>query len=157
MPAAVAPLPTMSPSSTPTESPASASSRAHAAPTMPAPTMRTSKDSDTVEPPAQGIALVEDEVAFEGDERRSCDAGPHLPALTGSGVRGLETAADDTLLHPHLAGRERAVRGQAGDPGAGPRATRRAIVRLAGAEHEVAAVRPIGAGGAELDMVDECP
>src|SRR5919197_2466324 len=153
MPAAVAPLPTASHSSTPTDAPAEASSSAHAAPTMPAPTMSTSKESRTADAPTKWITLVEEQAAFESDEGRPCDARPDARTLTR--VRGLETAADNALLHPYLSGRERAVHGQAGDLRAGSRAAGRPVVRLAGAEHEIAVVRAIRAGSAELDVVDE--
>src|SRR5436853_5572997 len=95
MPAAVAPLPTASHSSTPTDTPADASSSAHAAPTMPAPTMSTSKESRTADAPAKGIALVEEQAAFQGDEGRPRNARTHARAL--GCVRGFETAADNAL------------------------------------------------------------
>src|SRR5919197_4716296 len=120
---------------------------------MPAPTMSTSKESRTADAPTKWIALIEEQAPFEGDEGRPCNARPDARALTD--VRGLETAADDALLHPYLSGRELAIRGQAGNLRAGSRATGRPIVRLAGAEHEIAAVRAIRAGSAELDVVDE--
>src|SRR5690606_35895732 len=51
-------------------------------------------------------------------------------------VAPLEAAADHALLNPRLAWRQLAVRGQAGELGAGARAARRAVVSHAGAEHE---------------------
>ena len=69
--------------------------------------------------------------------------------------RAFEDAADDALLPPDLARAQLAVGGQAGQLGAGAGAARRAVVGLAGAEHEVPAV---GAGrgrrAEQLDVVD---
>src|ERR1700757_222338 len=70
-------------------------------------------------------------------------------------VAGLERAADDALLHPLLVFCELAVRGEAGELGAGAGAARRAVVGVPRAQHEVTR---IGAGKRrrpeELDVVD---
>src|SRR5690606_16764823 len=68
-------------------------------------------------------------------------------------VAGLELAANDTGLAPDLSRREFAVGGQAGQFGAGAGAAGRAVVGLAGAEHEVAAVGVL-VGAEKLDVVD---
>src|ERR671935_1390330 len=117
---------------------------------MPAPTMSTSKESRTADAPTKRITLVEEQAAFQGDEGRPCDARPDARAFTR--VRGLETAADNALLHPYLSGRELAVHGQAGNLRTGSRAAGRPIVGLARAEHKIAAVRAIRARSAELDV-----
>ena len=66
-----------------------------------------------------------------------------------------EDAAHDALLPPDFAGRELAVGVEAGQLGAGAGAAGRAVVGLAGAEHEILA---IGAGRVwrteEFDVVD---
>src|SRR6185437_4103024 len=102
MPAAVAPLPTTSPSRMPTERPAAANSTAQAAPTIPAPMISTSNDSGATDSLAEGIVLVEQQVALQSNERRPGDRRPHLCALKR--VTRLEAAADYTLLHPAGAG-----------------------------------------------------
>src|SRR5206468_10630285 len=131
MPAAVAPLPGVSRSITPTDAPATASSRAQAAPTIPAPMISTSNDCLTANAPLKRVALVQDEMAFECDERHTGDAGQHL--IVFKCVARFEAAAHDALLHPCVAWSELAIRGEASQLGASSRATRRAIIRLAGA------------------------
>ena len=69
--------------------------------------------------------------------------------------RALEDAADDALLPPDLALGELAVGDQAGELGARAGAAGRAVIGLARAEHEVAAVGPGHRGRSEeLDVVD---
>ena len=64
-------------------------------------------------------------------------------------------AADDALLHPGLARRELAGRGEARDLGAGAGAAGRAVVGAARTQHEVAAVRAVhGRRTVELDVID---
>ena len=88
-------------------------------------------------------------------------AGPvmrrdHLIAVARIAIARLEHAADDALLPPHLASAQLAVGGEAGELRARAGAARRAVVGLAGAQHEVAAV---GAGRAsraeQFDVVDQ--
>src|SRR5208283_5016696 len=180
MPAAVAPAPGKAGSATATRSPERVSSRAQAAPTMPAPAMTTSKlelirgtagrrkhrDSagrmplrrcrmtvtSRADPPAEGVAFVQNQAPFGGYESRAADKRPQL-AVTLLDV-ALEKAADDALLPVGLAGLEQPIGPQAGHFGAGARAAGRTVVGLAGAQHEVAAGR-IGRGlGEQLDVVD---
>src|SRR5579875_3675871 len=96
MPAAVAPLPMVSRSMMPTLIPASASSLAQAAPTMPAPTISASKVLAITNTPAERIALVEQQAAFKRNERPAGDAGPYL-AIDQS-IRGLEAIACRKIL-----------------------------------------------------------
>lgn len=68
-------------------------------------------------------------------------------------VAAMELATGDTGLYPGLALGKLAVGGQAGQLGAGAGAARGAVVGLAGAHHEVAAVG-VGVVGKQLDVVD---
>src|SRR5919199_1637489 len=152
IPAAVAPLPTTSRSSTATDRPADASSSAQAVPTMPAPTISTSGCSATVYAPPERIVRIEHELAFERDVCRPGDAWPDVPIFDH--IAGLEAAADYTLLDPWLAGSELAVGGQASQLRAGARSTWRAVVRLARTEHEITGVGVVPARTDELDVID---
>ncbi|MNZ87507.1 hypothetical protein D3C78_1063670 [compost metagenome] len=73
--------------------------------------------------------------------------------LTFALVAAVELAAGNAGLDPGLAFGELAVGGQAGQLGAGAGAAGRAVIGLAGAHDEVAAVG-IRVGGKQLDMVD---
>src|SRR5688500_15651908 len=106
-------------------------------------------------PPAERIALVQEERALGGDEGSSLYGRNDLSRsavepLVGSG----EAAADHALLHPGLAFGELAVGGEAGELGACAGAARRAVVGLARAQHEVARVRAGAAFVHELHMID---
>src|SRR5262249_56125167 len=72
--------------------------------------------------------------------------------------RPLEHAPEDALLPPDVAFPELPVRDQAGEFGTGSGATGRAVVRLAGAQDEVAAaIRRDARPSAHLDLVDLRP
>src|SRR5688500_8403486 len=106
--------------------------------------------------PAEWIALVEEQRALRGHVGSSPDGGNDLArrAIKPS-VRRAEGAADDAFLHPGCALGKLAVRGEAGELGAGAGAARRAVVGLAGTQDEAARAR---AGclrrPEELHMVD---
>src|SRR5690606_28573379 len=89
--------------------------------------------------PLKGIIVLENQGGFAADAGASAQGRDDLAVLTRF-VAGLELAANDTGLAPDLSRRELAVGGQAGQFGAGAGAAGRAVVGLAGAEHEVAAV-----------------
>src|SRR2546426_2121610 len=84
---------------------------------------------------------------------RAAGDGRQHRAIAAPAVRGLEHAADHALLPPHGAGRKLAVGRQAGQLGAGAGAAGRAVVGLAGTEHEAAAVG-VWRRREELDVVD---
>jgi hypothetical protein len=83
----------------------------------------------TAHPPLKRVALVQDQLAFQRDERHAGDVGQDLIAL--SPVARLEAAAHDALLHLRLTRSERAIRRLTSQLGAGARATRRAVIQLA--------------------------
>ena len=87
---------------------------------------------------AERVALVEDQVGLRVHVRRAGDLGIELAIHHGD--RAFEDAADDALLAPDLARLQFAIGVQAGQLGAGAGAARRAVVGLAGAQHEVLAV-----------------
>src|SRR5690606_2537574 len=87
------------------------------------------------------------------DVRAAADGGDDAAAF-GVLVAALELAADHTGLAPQLARLQLAVGRQAGQLGAGAGAAGRAVVGLAGAQHEVAAVG-LGVVGEQLDVVDQ--
>src|SRR6516165_9360515 len=179
MPAAVAPPPTGPGSATTTDSPAAAHASAQAAPTMPPPAIATSKlrplagrprasgapadvmastersgmhtcGADTV---TERVALVEDQVGLGIDVSRAGDLRDNLSVLDRN--RAFEDAAHDALLPPDFARGELVIGIQAGKFGAGARAAGRAVVCLAGAQHEALAVCAGCGGRAEqLDVVD---
>ena len=69
--------------------------------------------------------------------------------------RRREHTADHALLHPDLALGQLAIGGETSELGAGPGSARRAIVRLARAQHEIPAVRAgRGRRHEHLDVVD---
>src|SRR5581483_2365984 len=123
MPAAVAPLPGVSHSITPTRNPASANSKAHAVPTIPAPTTRTSKDSTIVNPPLERVTLVEYQTTSQRDKRFSSNAGIEMIAFESVG--GLKTTANDTFLHPYFTRLQLTICRQTGHLRAGSRTTGR--------------------------------
>src|SRR5436190_18401796 len=91
--------------------------------------------------PAERVALVDQQRSFGGDiggagDRRGNPASGPVDPL----VRRAKPAADDALLHPARAFGELAVRGEAGELGARSGAARRAVICLAGTEHEIAGV-----------------
>src|SRR4029079_377166 len=88
--------------------------------------------------PAKRIRGIEYRSAFPANERLSRDRR-HDPAFDLA-IRALEKTPDDALLPPGRALVELAVGREAREPGAGARAARRAVVRVARAEHEVAAI-----------------
>ncbi|CAM2160551.1 hypothetical protein PT2222_80135 [Paraburkholderia tropica] len=111
--------------------------------------------------PCERIVVGENELRLRAHVRRAANARAHvtgreIAAAFVAFVARLEHAADDALLLPHGARRKRRVGGEAGDLRARAGAARRAVVRLAGAQHEVAAVearrRRIGE---QFDMVDQ--
>src|SRR5436190_9455163 len=104
---------------------------------MPGPTRTESRGlSDS---PAERVALVDELRAFRVDVSDAPDRGrdPAVRAVEPS-VRSGERAADDALLHPRRALGELAVGGETSELGAGARAARRAVVGVAGTQHEVA-------------------
>src|SRR5438093_11159899 len=169
MPAAVAPSPGRASLTISTSRPSSAAAQATAAPTMPAPTTITSalrpklirslrraasrrlsapsggsersERGGSRDSPAERIGRIEQQRRLAADMRAAGDGRQHF-AIAAPAVRGLEHAADHALLPPHGAGRELAVGRQAGQLGAGAGAAGRAVVGLAGTEHEAAAVGP---------------
>src|SRR5262245_55589306 len=112
----------------------------------PAPTMRMLRPSvmesrpSRPDSPAERIPAVEEQRRLSAHVSRSCDGGDDAVAVPM--VMASEGAADDALLDPRLPFGEPAVRGQAGELGAGPGAAGGAVVDLAGAEDEVARARP---------------
>ena len=161
MPAAVVPLAAKRASSTSTRSPSPASARAHAAPTIPAPTTIAShcaigRDSSHEPPKPQrnGSRGSKRSVASPVTNAvpRTCGtSAPSSPLREPAG----EQAAGDALLPPVLADRQSAARVQRRHHRRRPGAARRAIVLAAGAEHEVARVG-VGARrrSGELDVID---
>src|SRR5262245_8403309 len=99
---------------------------------------RSRKRRSAANPPAPGIARIQDQGRLAGDERATFNRWNHL-ALDDL-HRTLEDAADDALLAPGVPGLEFAVGDQAGEFGARARAARGTIVRLSGTEDEVLAV-----------------
>src|SRR5258708_26759915 len=113
------------------------------------------------DPPVEWIPLVEDQVALKRDERSSSDVREDLSI--GKKISRIEPAADDTLLHPHLARSQLAVGGKAGKLRTGTCPTRRTVIGFPRAEHKVPGIRcPVltsianrSARDEQLDMVDE--
>src|SRR5262249_45776832 len=95
--------------------------------------------------PAVGIVAVEAprglavHVGARGDHRHGAAALAIEPAIARA-----ERAADKARLHPALAFAELAVGGEARELGARSGAARRAVVRLARTQHEVARARFAG-------------
>src|SRR5688500_9177458 len=102
---------------------------------------------------AERVRRIQDRLALGADEGLPLDGRDD--AAFGAAIRALEDAADDALLAPHRALGELAVGGEAGEARARSRAAGRAVVRVAGTEHEVAAIVIALRGRAEeLDVVD---
>src|SRR5215472_7329077 len=105
MPAAVAPPPTTSRSTTTTRKPRSAKASAHAAPTIPAPTITTSYaglpmfESDA-NAHAERICRVQQQISFGIYKSRSLDAGKHLSAFHLDA--SFKNTADNAFLPPSL-------------------------------------------------------
>src|SRR5579863_3377860 len=143
MPAAVAPPPIMSRSTTATRIPRRANSAAHAAPTMPAPTTTTSYagspmlDSVT-NAHTQRITRVEHEFGLRVHKCRPFDARIYL-AVPNSHTP-LEDTAHNTLLFPGLAFPEFPIRIETRQLCARAGSARRSVISLSRAEHEVFAV-----------------
>src|ERR1051326_3744522 len=105
---------------------------------------------------AERIVFVEQKVRFRIDIGGARDLGINQPVFHRD--RSFENAADDALLTPYLAGLQLAVGIEARELRAGAGAAGRAVVRAAGAEHEILAVRAgIGRRTEQLDVVDFAP
>src|SRR5512146_57335 len=99
------------------------------------------------------ILFVEEQRRFGVDV--GCAANRRDDLLALATVAADELAAKNAFLNPRLAFGQFAVGSQAGELGARAGAAGRTIVCLAGAKHEVAAVRRLIVRRAEqLDMVD---
>ena len=141
-------------SNTATRRPARDAASAQARPTMPPPiTTSSAPDLMRARMPSRTDRRARSSVDSAVIQARPRMAGRMRPGCPRGVPAGLEAAADHALLHPGRAGREVAVGGQAGQLGAGAGAAGRAVVGLAGAQHEVARV---GAGRRreQLDVVD---
>src|ERR1700756_3345625 len=106
MPAAVAPLPTTSRSTTTTRNPRCANTSAQAAPTIPAPTITTSYDSllmlaSNADPHAEGIPGIQNQVCFCIYESCPCNAGEDFAIFHPHSA--FENAAHNAFLPPDLA------------------------------------------------------
>src|SRR5580698_432653 len=110
----------------------------------------------SVDAPTKSVARIKDEGRLRSDESRTRNAGQQLSLAQCEAA--FENTTDDAFLAPDLAGSEKAFRIQAGQLGAGAGATRRAVVLLARAEHEVPAVYSLSERGAvELDVINFRP
>src|SRR5581483_2995563 len=127
--AAVAPPPTASPSITATRIPSRANASAQAAPTIPAPTMRTSNSGMLMlNAHAERIARIEHEVSFRRHKSRSFDGWENL-SVTHPDTSFKDTA-DDALLLPGLAFLQLAVSVQARQLRTRAGSARRTVIRL---------------------------
>src|SRR4051812_22206226 len=89
-------------------------------------------------PPAKGIGRIENESGLGINESTALDRGNYF--VPRERDTALKDAAHDALLAPNLAGLELLVCIEAGELRAGAGPAGRAIVSLAGAQHEVSRV-----------------
>src|SRR5476651_2157986 len=106
-------------------------------------------------PPHKRVILIQQQGGFGADVGAAANGGDDVAVLCVGFplVAGLEFTADHASLPPDFAGLQFAVSRQARQFGAGAGAARGAVVGLAGAEHEVAAVGVVVVGE-QLHMVD---
>src|SRR5581483_3519868 len=118
--------------------------------------LRRSLSACGANPVAEGVVLAENQIALRVHVGVSRDFGINFSVLHVD--RPFEDAADHALLPPDLARLELAVGIQTGQLGARSGAAWRTVVRLAGAQYEVLAVRSRARRMAEqLDVVDLPP
>src|SRR5215469_6021819 len=143
MPAAVAPPPTTSRSTTTTRKPRSAKASAHAAPTIPAPTIATSYaglpifESDA-NAHAERIFRVQQQICFRIHKSRAPDTRKYFSTFHLDA--SFKNAADNALLPPSLPLFDFAVGIKASQLCAGASSARRTVVSFAGTKHEILAV-----------------
>src|SRR5258706_10351281 len=90
------------------------------------------------DPPLERIGFLQDQLRFGRDERAASDRRDDLSIRDRQ--RSFKHAANDALLPPDLAWLYLAVGIEASKLGARSRTARRAVIRFARTEHEVAAV-----------------
>src|SRR5678815_1951831 len=89
--------------------------------------------------PAERVFVIEQKRCFTVHKRRASDGWNNL--LAHAVIARAKGAADDAFLDPLHAFGEFAIRGEASEFCARSSAARRAVVRFAGAEHEISRVR----------------
>src|SRR5258706_7543038 len=103
--------------------------------------------------PAERIRGVQQRGALGAHERLAGDR--RHDAAFGEAIRPLEVAADDALLPPRRALGQLSIGGEAREPRARSRAARRAVVGVARAQHEVAAIVGVAPRlPQKLDVID---